>query len=345
MPVAAFPAFPADVPTHPLLIVDYELIKARDPKEIERLWEAGTKIGFWYLKNHGADHDVAEMFDMGAETMALPYEEKMRFDQGDDGMSFGYKAAGAYTSLDGDPDRMEFLNIGKDDVLAWPRQAHRSYPSTVNQRMESTIIPFVRKSLEINQTILDVFNDKLGLPDGRLRNLHIQEEFSGDEVRVTRASPSKGPKPTLTGHTDFGSLSFLHNRLGGLQVMPPGSETWYYIKPIPGHAICNIGDAIAFFSGGILHSNNHRVVTPPGEQAAFERWSLVYFTRPADRVVLRALVEDSEMIAEAVARKPVKKFETNSTSKEWIARRVKYMRTNNRKGPETWLASRGTEDL
>lgn len=29
------------------------------------------------------------MFDMGAETMALPMEEKMRFEQGDDGMSFG----------------------------------------------------------------------------------------------------------------------------------------------------------------------------------------------------------------------------------------------------------------
>lgn len=158
--------------------------------------------------------------------MALPYEEKLRFDQGDDGMSFGwnfivtlagvlnnddkshgrYKAAGAYSSLNGELDHIEFLNIGKDDILAWPRQARRSYPSTVNNRMESTIIPFVRQSLEINQTILDVFNDKLGLPDGTLRNLHIPEEFSGDEVRVTRASPSKDPKTALAGHTDFGSL-------------------------------------------------------------------------------------------------------------------------------------------
>lgn len=29
------------------------------------------------------------MFDMGAETMALPFDEKMKFEQGDDGMSFG----------------------------------------------------------------------------------------------------------------------------------------------------------------------------------------------------------------------------------------------------------------
>ena len=33
-----------------------------------------------------------------------------------------------------------------------------------------------------------------------------------------------------------------------------------YEQPIPGHAICNIGDAMTIFSGGILRSNLHRVV-------------------------------------------------------------------------------------
>lgn len=34
----------------------------------------------------------------------------------------------------------------------------------------------------------------------------------------------------------------------------------YLTKPLPGHAICNLGDAMFFFSGGILRSNIHRVV-------------------------------------------------------------------------------------
>lgn len=29
------------------------------------------------------------MFEMGAETMKLPMDEKMQFEQGDEGMSFG----------------------------------------------------------------------------------------------------------------------------------------------------------------------------------------------------------------------------------------------------------------
>ena len=32
------------------------------------------------------------MFDMGAETLDLPLEEKMKYEQGDSGYSFGYVA-------------------------------------------------------------------------------------------------------------------------------------------------------------------------------------------------------------------------------------------------------------
>lgn len=81
-PTTPLPAFPSDIPTHPLLTIDFELIKERNPQEIDNLWQAATKIGFWYLKNHGADDLVDRMFDLGAETMALPMEEKMKVEQG-----------------------------------------------------------------------------------------------------------------------------------------------------------------------------------------------------------------------------------------------------------------------
>ena len=41
------------------------------------------------MKNHGVE-EVDGMFDMGEETMKLPLDEKMKFEQGDDGMSAGY---------------------------------------------------------------------------------------------------------------------------------------------------------------------------------------------------------------------------------------------------------------
>ena len=44
---------------------------------------------FRSLKNHGAEREVDGMFDMGTETLDLSLEEKMKFEQGDSGYSFG----------------------------------------------------------------------------------------------------------------------------------------------------------------------------------------------------------------------------------------------------------------
>ncbi|KAF8839135.1 Clavaminate synthase-like protein [Paxillus ammoniavirescens] len=348
MPGTTFPPFPTDVRTHPLLIIDFELIKAGDPVEIERLWEAATTLGFWYLKNHGAGEEVNAMFDMGAETMALPFEEKLKFEQGDEGQSCGYKKPGACaTDTSGQLDAVEFITVSKDDALAFPGVAHRTYPAPTAAAMLTAVVPFVRKALDVSDTILGIFNERLGLPEGTLDKLHDPEEYSGSEARVVRTPPQPGKatanRAALGAHTDFGSVTFLHNRLGGLQVLPPGHTEWSYIKPIPGHAICNIGDALSIFSAGILRSNLHRVVPPPGAQGDYERFSVVFLGRPSDSKVLRALVEDSSIIAEAAKNQPGKNFETGSTAAEWMARRIKNSRINNRKGPETYAAGRGTE--
>lgn len=252
-----------------------------------------------------------------------------------------YKAAGVNASDEyGTPDTVEFINVSKDDALAFPKVVHRSYPSTVNARMESTIKPFVQKSLEVNYTILNVFEKKLGLPSGALLDRHLVDQLSCSEARCIRNPPKKSAdgsekdKVGIGAHTDFGSLSFLHNRLGGLQVLPPGYETWQYVRPLPGHAICNVGDALTLFSGGILRSNLHRVVPPPGEQALFPRWSLVFFIRPGNDVKLHALTEESELIKSSVESKPSEeereKFHPDATASQWFARRVKNQRLKNR---------------
>jgi isopenicillin N synthase-like dioxygenase len=351
------PPFPTDVPTHPLLVIDFNLIKASDEAEIDRLWEAATKLGFWYLKNHGCDDSVVDMFAMGAETMDLPLEEKIKFEAGDAGKTWGYKAKGA-TVVDaaGNRDTVEFITVNSDDAMHYPEVRQRTYPDTCNKVMKSVIRPFVEQSMEVNNVLLRAFEKKLGLPAESLVELHTNVEAS--EARCIKSGVIAGPPPTeaeakkphvaLLPHTDFGSLSFLHNRLGGLQVLVPKSEEWQYIKPIPGHAICNVGDSLCIYSGGLLRSNMHRVVKPPKEQALYDRWSLVYFTRPATAVPMRALKEKSTIIAEHVKQCtefPVgaENFETGVTSGEWFTRRAKFTRTANRTGVESWRALRGTE--
>ena len=125
-------------------------------------------------------------------------------------LRYSYKAAGA-NAVDetGLKDTVEFINVSKDDALAYPTPVHRTYPSTVTARMGNTIKPFVTKSLNINNTILEVFNAKLGLPAGTLAEKHSLYEKSGSEARCIKNPPAQEMSPerqALGAHTDFGSL-------------------------------------------------------------------------------------------------------------------------------------------
>lgn len=103
--------FSDDVPTHPLLIVDSKAIQAGDADAIATLYCACSELGFFCelacsffcggradlcprcadLKNHGLDPEP--IFAIGEATFDLPLEELMQFEQGDSGMSAGYKKA------------------------------------------------------------------------------------------------------------------------------------------------------------------------------------------------------------------------------------------------------------
>ncbi|GJJ08949.1 hypothetical protein Clacol_003169 [Clathrus columnatus] len=231
MPVPVYPPLPDNVPTHPLVVIDYELIRARDPIEIERLWEAATSLGFC-LMNHGADKEVNDMFDLGAKYMALPFDEKMEFTQGQGGSNFGYKhLASIQIDPSGTRDANEYFNIAQDDAFSYPSVTHRTYPTLINDAMQPVITPFTRKSVEVNNTLIDVFNDRLGLPADELGKRHDMTELSGNGAKFIRVPPNLNTGEKAVGHhTDFGSLTFLHNRLGGLQVLSPDTGTWQYIK-------------------------------------------------------------------------------------------------------------------
>lgn len=105
----------------------------------------------------------------------------------------------------GELDTVEFLNIAKDDVLMDPS---RKYPGPIDREMTTIVRPFVQKSLEVNQTILGIFNDKLGLPKGTLADLHPSHEHSGSEARLIKNPPMPHNihKRAIGAHTDFGSL-------------------------------------------------------------------------------------------------------------------------------------------
>ncbi|CAF3614776.1 unnamed protein product [Rotaria sp. Silwood1] len=194
------------------------------------------------------------------------------------------------------------------------------------------------KSHEIALVILEALSLKLGLDSRVLPNLHRLKQPSGDQLRLTKSTmypTEKGCLPAVAfgAHTDFGSITILFNRLGGLQVLGSNGE-WLDIQPLPGHAIVNLGDAMVKLSGGILKSNIHRIVTISGLKETVDRYSVVYFSRPENNVLMKSIVNNGteEQPEDHVL-----------TAQEWVAIRVKNYQTANYKDESTYESSRGTE--
>ncbi|KAK4699999.1 hypothetical protein P7C70_g6253, partial [Phenoliferia sp. Uapishka_3] len=159
------------------------------PSNVDKLFQACTSLGFFYLKNHGVDPEP--VFEMGQDTFALPMEELMKFEQGDTGMSAGYKRAGL-NNVDaaGNVDTVHFINLAKDDVLHFPEVRQRTYPQTCVQKMDD-IYKFVDRSDEVLLRLMVSLEPSLGLPPGTFAGLHPRDRNSGSECRII-SKPAAG---------------------------------------------------------------------------------------------------------------------------------------------------------
>ncbi|KAJ0136207.1 Mannitol-1-phosphate 5-dehydrogenase [Fusarium oxysporum f. sp. albedinis] len=372
-PGVGVPPFPDDVPIAPLLCISLKKLLETDGAEEDRLWQACRDLGFFYIDLHTAQSvdpgsgvcqnshktqvvdglallsKAERLFELQKHVFKLPVEEKQRYDFKDIGSYFGYELP---------PNMRIFLQcallnrnqiqrISKDDILS--QSPRLPAPAELAQH-RPLLSSFIRQSHTLAILILDILTSRLGLPPNALGSIHRLSEISGDQVRFTHAPPQPADdrRVSLGEHTDFGSVTILFNKVGGLQVQLPKelwtaetehSDGWAYVRALPGCAIVNLGDALVKFTAGVLRSNVHRVTSPPKQQASLTRYSLVYFVRPEDAVFLRP-IKGSEMIKEALRMRKDGEQEEAVTSKDWILRRGLGSRTVGQ-----WQKSRGTEGI
>lgn len=164
------------------------------------------------------------------------------------------------------------------------------------KRARALLTSFHSHSHAVAALVLSHLDKNLGLVDGTLVSLHSTSKPSRSTVRLIHnpPQPAENRGTSLFGHTDNGSVTVLFNVIGGLQILPPvladAEENWRWVRPRPGCAIVNLGDALVQWSGGILHSNMHRVVNAPGLQAESERYSFAYVLKPDNEAPMRRLV-------------------------------------------------------
>lgn len=167
---------------------------------------------------------------------------------------------------------------------------------------EETWRAAMRDGNTVANIIMGVLERELQVPTGSLTSRHRMTDRSSDFLRVLRYPkfvPGKSlSRPGFPPHRDAVSVAILFTWLGGLQVPANVStaeadgeseEDWRWVKPLPGHAIVNLGDALQILTNNVLKSRKHRVVKAPGSQAGFDRYSVLLGIRPANDTPMRAL--------------------------------------------------------
>jgi isopenicillin N synthase-like dioxygenase len=290
----------AEIPT-----IKLKELEANSEEEGARLFDACRQHGFFLLDLHGSSQgddlltDAEHMFDLASETFHLDKTILDQFAYNPPKDLLGYKESGKLKTDDGKLDATELYTLGQDDTLHDDAAVlPRRNPAPIEAHRRECRSFFTHAHTAVT-TVLSALDAPLGLPAGTLRALCQQTTPSSTSLRLLLTKPRAAlpQRITLGAHTDIGLITLLFNLTGGLQILPASSPSpaeaeaqhWRYIRPSPGCAVMNLGDTLVEWTGGVLRSALHRVVTAPGRQNECERVSLAYLVRPARGQTMRRL--------------------------------------------------------
>lgn len=265
--------------------------------------------GFFCITGHGVDEALVERTRRAAmDFFALPVEAKRRAERPKSRVGRGYYPFAdrslAYTlGVETPPDLQEAWAMGPPDIPddpyyetetadyffgpnRWPdgvpgfRETTSDYFRTI-AALGDRLMGMMALALDLDE---DYFADKIDKPANAMRL-----------IRYPAQSDPAAPDQLRAGaHTDYGTLTILRGDdvPGTLQVKLPRAG-WIDIRPPPGAFVCNLGDAMARWTGGRWASTLHRVGNPPPDAVSSDRISLVFFHQPNYDAVLGGLAEDA----------------------------------------------------
>lgn len=298
--------FPDDIPVYELPRLMLSKLISNDPAQSQLMFDSFQEHGFALLDMQDCPEgqsllkEVERMFEISRDvTVGLDLEEKMKYATDPKKNFHGYSHIGKTKTEEGLPDRFECYGVNNDAVLGNLPAVPQPEPI---ERNSGEIKSYIENAHKIGMLMMDQLDEHLHLPKGTLASLQRLDRPSRSQLRMLRypSQPEGDRRTAFLGHTDLGTITILFNVVAGLQILPPGversEENWRYIKPQPGCAIINLGDAMVEWTGGILRSNLHRVFVAPGKQAEYDRYSLAFAIRPEGALPMKRLSVPGSLI-------------------------------------------------
>ena len=251
----------------------------------QKITDASKIWGFLLLKNHTIPvKDIEAMFSL-AHTffVELPDKEKIHWPINQKYVGYNHPLSDARKD-----DKASMWLSGEPGYLASAEEAlppfWRSHISKVEQ--------FKHTCHDLVVRLLVCFALAMDLPDRNFfAKAHAEDAGNGNQFRML-CYPSRENAPLrattrMSAHSDSGSVTLLFQTCQGLEVESPTGQ-WVPAPYLPGHILVNLGDALAFWSGGRLKATKHRV-TFDGVPHNTERLSMAYFGAASPETILEPL--------------------------------------------------------
>lgn len=269
----------------------------------ELLWKAATEVGFFVIVNHGMDLALIEAaFKESESFFQQSLEEKQAQSPVDMSINCGFEYFAQVRPSTGVADQKESLQVTARQGSMTGRWPSESFKKTAED--------FLQAANELAGRLLDLLEPK-ATPQVEPGTLAKSHTLWGDDGQCTLRFLHYPPldndvtaKLLKEGywragpHTDWDNVTLLFQRpgQGGLECCAnprtgnPKEMYWTAIHPVEGGIAVNIGDMLARWSDGKLHSNLHRVRLP--EDASKSRYSIAFFAQSDKKTLIESKESD-----------------------------------------------------
>ncbi|KAK5442570.1 hypothetical protein LTS15_010994 [Exophiala xenobiotica] len=286
-----------------LPVIDLADIDSADETKLRALasniYDACTKVGFFYIKNHGIPKDSVTAIKKEAERYfkGLPMEKKMELDREKSEFHLGYGPFEDERKSGDKAHPYESVLIGRE--AAWDGE----YAGKVDPKFDAINLLPKEEDLPGHRAVVGkYFGEMLVLSRKLARifalSLELPMHFFDDKMEKPGSLlglnyyPPKGQAPSpdvnsaILAHTDHELFTILlqSDGIDALEVVN-GEGVWVPAKPIPDTFVVNIGDALSIWTNNVFLSTLHRA----SNTTVAERYSVPFFFGPDYDAVMETL--------------------------------------------------------
>jgi len=317
-------AAPAGVPVLDLAVLRGEAGAQRQQEALQRLGEAVTESGFFYLKNHGiAEEAIERLAQQTRSFFGMPESHKRQFDhhqriRGYTGYRFESTARFFGTGSGQDlcmkytmgPELSEEevrARITSEEDIASNAYSENVYPS---ESFRAAWVSYYDAVHRASMVLLDAMGQALRLDtDSQRVWSEMLIERSCGELRFFQYpdvpklacvdSPGAGPD-RMAAHFDMDVVTLLHQTPcdnGFISLEALIGEEYVKLPAIRGTLVVNLGEILRLLTCGRVKATVHRVVRPPMRlHAGSARDVLVFFQAPPLNARLRPIAFEGEAV-------------------------------------------------